>query len=470
MRAMALFAVIIYAIKISTTASMCVDKSNPFAGVKTCDEISDRCNEIEMRNMCPVTCGTCTTTRATRTLTECSDHLKEFKLNSNRKAKNCKGWKNYCRKNGKPAAKVNRLCPVTCNTCPCEDLAGKIPVFQQGKRTCKWLMKQETKKRDTLCERNKSPQEHCPETCQLCSSNPQRDALIDLYDKTQGVNWSNKKNWLTEKSECEWYGVFCDNQDSVYKLSLHENGLSGSIPSEVRKLPWLITLSLYENELSGSIPNEIGLLSRLETLSLGSNKLSGTIPSEIGQLTSLKSLDISNNEISGSIPSEIGKLTKSSELILTSNKLSGSMPSMIGQLTKLTLLSITFNELSGTIPNEIGRLTRLDNLYLGYNALTGSIPKEVEKLTKLEWCYLNYNKLSGSIPSEIGQPIELKRLKLNSNYLSGSIPNEIGQLTQLSELNLKGNNVSGRLNSRLCELPSLSYYADPPNECDNSSD
>ena len=109
-------------------------------------------------------------------------------------------------------------------------------------------------------------------------------------------------------------------------------------------------------------------------LSLWDNQLSGTIPTEIGSLTNLRYLGLSRNQLTGAIPAEIGNLTNLVELSLWDNQLSGTIPTEIGNLAKLEGLGLSNNELSGTIPTELGSLANLKWLYLGNNKLSGCIP------------------------------------------------------------------------------------------------
>ena len=46
----------------------------------------------------------------------------------------------------------------------------------------------------------------------------ERDALIALYNSTDGANWTDKTGWLGEAgTECSWFGVTCTNE-SVSRL------------------------------------------------------------------------------------------------------------------------------------------------------------------------------------------------------------------------------------------------------------
>ena len=38
-----------------------------------------------------------------------------------------------------------------------------------------------------------------------------RDALVALYNATDGENWTDSSNWLTEESLDSWFGVTTDN-------------------------------------------------------------------------------------------------------------------------------------------------------------------------------------------------------------------------------------------------------------------
>src|SRR5262245_52217116 len=68
---------------------------------------------------------------------------------------------------------------------------------------------------------------------------PERQALIDLYRATHGDDWKRNDGWLVDDkndfsvagTECDWYGISCDSDDShVESIDLHDNALTGSIP------------------------------------------------------------------------------------------------------------------------------------------------------------------------------------------------------------------------------------------------
>lgn len=259
----------------------------------------------------------------------------------------------------------------------------------------------------------------------------ERDALIALYNSSDGANWSNSSNWLgAVGTECTWYGVTCAG-GHVQHLNLAANQLNGSIPTELEYLSSLIILDLNSNLLSGSIPPELGNLPILEELWLHFNSLTGSIPPELGDLSSLKILSLRSNLLDGTLPVELGKLSSLVQLSLSANQLTGSIPQELGDLSNLLLLYLSNNQLSGSIPPELGNLSLLEVLFLNINQLTGSIPGELGSLSSLLQLRLQINRLSGSIPSTLGGLSNLERLYLYSNRLNGSIPTELENLSSL---------------------------------------
>ncbi len=111
------------------------------------------------------------------------------------------------------------------------------------------------------------------------------EALVALYNSTNGPNWIDHTNWLETNTPNDWLGVGAWS-GNVTILSLTENGLSGPLPVELVNLSSLTELTLDGNQLTGSIPVELANLSSLEILLLEANELTGAIPPELGGLTS----------------------------------------------------------------------------------------------------------------------------------------------------------------------------------------
>ncbi|MFL6248588.1 MAG: fibronectin type III domain-containing protein [Thermoanaerobaculia bacterium] len=321
----------------------------------------------------------------------------------------------------------------------------------------------------------------CAVSASAAIPSSERDALIAIYDSTNGPAWADRTNWLgAAGTECTWHGVGCDEtQSNVIDIDLDGNQLSGTLPSSIRNFTKLQSLLVGSNNLHGPLPSQIGELSELEKLygdaaqftgpiphsfsalkkltylGLRSNELSGPLPALLGDLTALEELYLENNKFTGAIPDDLAKLTNLKVLELTGNDLTGKIPASLASLTKLERLTLGDNELTGEIPPQLGNLTSLVTLRLGDNHLTGPIPPEIGQLHALEELYLPVNQLSGAIPAAIGGLSAIKRLDLRSNQFSGALPAELYQLTALEELQLSGNQFTGGISAQIANLANL---------------
>ena len=71
-----------------------------------------------------------------------------------------------------------------------------------------------------------------------------RVILAALYEATDGPNWTNSLNWLTDAPLEDWHGVDTDASGRVTRLYFRGNGLAGPIPSELGSLSSLRRLHL----------------------------------------------------------------------------------------------------------------------------------------------------------------------------------------------------------------------------------
>ncbi len=156
-----------------------------------------------------------------------------------------------------------------------------------------------------------------------------REALMALYNATDGPSWTDNTNWLSDAPIGEWFGVTTDEYGRVVELILNDNMLSGPIPAEVGNLTHLVILNLGDNQLRGAIPPAMGNLLGLWDLSLYSNQLTGQIPPELGTLSLLVNLFLLNNQLSGEIPPELGNLERLWSLWLSGNDFSGCIPTAL---------------------------------------------------------------------------------------------------------------------------------------------
>eukprot|EP00978_Attheya_sp_CCMP212_P030324 scaffold111055_cov52-Attheya_sp.AAC.3 len=73
-----------------------------------------------------------------------------------------------------------------------------------------------------------------------------------------------------------------------------------------------LKLSLTENVLTGTLPTELGNMADLNALEIHSNFLSQTIPTEIGNMKNLTLLDVTGNMLSGGVPPQVCQLRQGS--------------------------------------------------------------------------------------------------------------------------------------------------------------
>ncbi|CAL5402607.1 unnamed protein product [Camellia sinensis] len=336
------------------------------------------------------------------------------------------------------------------------------------------------------------------------------------------LKWKTNLNSLTDvlsswnssdQSPCNWFGIQCNPNGDVVKISLKSVDLQGALPSNLQPLKSLNTLIISSTNISGPIPKEFGEYRELGTLDISGNSISGQIPVEICSLRKLQSLSFNTNLLEGAIPSEIGNLSSLVNLMIYDNQLSdeipksigklsnleifraggnqnlkgvlpfeignctslvmlglaetsisGSLPSSLGTLQRIQTIAIYTAMLSGPIPEEIGNCTELQNLYLYQNSISGPIPRRIGELKNLRSLYLWQNTIVGTIPSELGSCSELVVMDLSENLLTGSIPTSLGTLSRIQELHLSVNQLSNAIPSELTNCTALTQL-----ELDNNN-
>ena len=319
-----------------------------------------------------------------------------------------------------------------------------------------------------------------------CAPLTDRDILVRLYEATDGPNWENNTNWLSEAPLNQWYGVTTNSGGRVRRLDLAFNGLHGVVPPELGGLSNLQVLHLptADRGLTGSIPPELGQLRQLERLDLGHNGLTGPIPPELGNASSLQVLSLENNHLTGAIPPELGRLTRLEELALQLNTLSGELPPVLGELTRLRYVRLHRNHLSGPVPASLLRvdlrrftfernlglcapgttrflswLGRMDDTNGGYcnTADAAALERLHETAGGAGWTrsdgWLAGQPLSdwhGVVTDSLGY---VRELDLSRNGLVGSLPLTLGDLSGLTSLRVGGNALSGPLPLSLTEIP-----------------
>lgn len=145
--------------------------------------------------------------------------------------------------------------------------------------------------------------------CDLVTDVPVSEcqALVALYHRTEGADWAQRTGWTEATAVGDWFGVGVTD-GHVRSLSLHGNGLAGSLPDELGDLSALQYLYLSHNQITGTIPSRLGELPDLRHLHLYRNRLGGPVPTELGGLANLRELKLGYNRLEGELPPSLTAL------------------------------------------------------------------------------------------------------------------------------------------------------------------
>ena len=329
------------------------------------------------------------------------------------------------------------------------------------------------------------------DNCVAEDSAEDRAVLVELYNATDGANWADNTNWLSDEPMREWHGVTTDDEGRVTEVILFRNQLTGGIPAELGNLSNLTGLVLATNQLTGEIPADLGNLSNLTGLTLSGNQLRGEIPADLGNLSNLTRLQLHSNLLTGELPQSLTGLTVLVTLSFHDNAglcapideafqtwlksvslVSGSSCAPMDSAEDRAVLVEFYNATDGAnwtdntnwlsdrpirewhgVSNDADG--RVSDLLLGRNELTGEIPTELGSLSNLTNLVLHANQLTGEIPTELGNLSNLTQLILHANQLTGEIPTELGNLSNLTFMFLNNNQLTGELPQSLTGLTML---------------
>ncbi|CAL9214366.1 unnamed protein product [Arabidopsis halleri] len=309
--------------------------------------------------------------------------------------------------------------------------------------------------------------------------------LLKLKSSFADSNLAVFDSWKmnSRTGPCSFTGVTCNSKGNVTEIDLSRQGLSGNFPFDlVCEIQSLEKLSLGFNSLSGIIPSNMRNCTNLKYLDLGNNLFSGTFP-EFSSLNQLQYLYLNNSAFSGvfpwkslrnatslvvlslgdnpfdataDFPVELVSLTKLSWLYLSNCSIAGKIPAAIGDLTELRNLEISDSSLTGEIPSEISKLTKLWQLELYNNSLTGKLPTGFGNLKNLTYLDASTNLLQGDL-SELRSLTNLVSLQMFENEFSGEIPMEFGEFKDLVNLSLYTNKLTGSLPQGLGSLADFDF-------------
>ena len=319
-----------------------------------------------------------------------------------------------------------------------------------------------------------------------------RAVLMALYHATDGPNWVNSENWLSDAPLGEWTGVYIEDYSgrveglelrAVYDSEaedLRPHGLKGSIPPELGRLARLRSLDLGGNNLSGPIPPELDRLARLEHLDLSGNDLSGPIPPEFGRLSNLRYLYLSDNNLSGPIPSELGMLSSLESLFLSGNDLSGAIPQSFLQIDELLRLHVEGNDrlcVPGT--SAFDAWLRKIGDFKDWDTFCNAADVEALKALYESTGGAGWTESSGWSGNEAVEAWHgvtadslgrVTALDLTRNGLAGRLPRDLGALADMTELRFGDNSaLTGRLPLTLIDLSLRTFHYSGTSLCASSA-
>ncbi len=140
----------------------------------------------------------------------------------------------------------------------------------------------------------------------------ERDALMALFNSTDGANWIDNTNWGSGNPVSTWFGIVVEDiagTDHVTELNMEFNNLVGTIPPEIGNLSEINRLIFWSNELTGIIPPALGNCLKMKVISLEDNNLSGGIPLELANWNQLEHFWLNDNNLSGDVTTIFSSFT-----------------------------------------------------------------------------------------------------------------------------------------------------------------
>lgn len=262
--------------------------------------------------------------------------------------------------------------------------------------------------------------------------NPERLALIKIYKALNGDNWTNKKNWCSDRPLEEWEGIWANGDMQVTRLVLNDDAyIDGIIPECLGDLTDLIYLSFENTNVYGKLPESIGKLNYLTQLYLRKCNLSGDLPATIENCTQLEYVDLGFNSFTGKIPSCLFQCKNLQRLWLNDNKFSILELEELPLCHDLLVLSLSNNEITSSLPENLFKIKNLRFFYASNNKLTGTIPHTMTDALNLEAIQLNHNNLEGELPAYTATKPKIGHINVSYNNLSGKIPTSYAYLSGL---------------------------------------
>jgi hypothetical protein len=309
--------------------------------------------------------------------------------------------------------------------------------------------------------------------------NSRTDSLIPDVDPISLAGWIKSDNWVTDSDKCTWYGITCNDANTVIEIDLHQNQMLGLFAPEIQLLgntlevldvtgnlflstdydngnSWMAKMTnlkkFYVAETSfgyDGIPVYLNGMISLEELDISNTFFNdGPIRADAFEgLTNLRYLDMSCNDYTSTIPSSITNLPNLEffyfeNVVFSGSGVTQSLNFLVGMPT-ITECWVDKTSLEGGIPSELGTVTSLASFSASECSLHGSIPSELGNLQAMSRIWLHGNALTGRIPTNLGQLEQLKFIQVEGNRLDGDIPDAMCSLTSLQSIGADCNAENG---------------------------
>ena len=206
------------------------------------------------------------------------------------------------------------------------------------------------------------------------------EALLDLYDDTNGWSRTNATNWDTDTNICTWNGIGCTSA------------------------PWSSTVT------------------RVTNIDLQSNNLVGTLPVSLSALDQIQYFYVHDNQLIWELPSERSTWTGILQFHVYDNQLIWELPSERSTWTNILEFHAGNNQLVWELPSERLTWTNMLQFFAGNNQLVWELPSERLTWTNIQYFYVHDNQLIWELPSERSTWTNIQKFEVDNNLIQGYVP------------------------------------------------
>ncbi|RZC70233.1 hypothetical protein C5167_033352 [Papaver somniferum] len=298
---------------------------------------------------------------------------------------------------------------------------------------------------------------------------------VDVMVELQKSLSSSKDLGWSDPDPCKWVDIYC-NENRVKRIQLKNSGLTGTLPSSLKKLTSLERLELQGNQISGDLPSLSGL-SSLQVVVVSNNKFSSIPLDFFSGLTSIQAIDLDGNPFtSWEIPDSFKSASTIVNFSANSANIVGKIPDFFDQNSFPALQSfhVANNNLEGGLPKSFAT-SSIQSLWLNGQAsatkLIGNI-SVLSNMKSLSQVWLQTNKFSGPLP-DFTNLSNLKELNLRDNLFTGPVPSSLTGLKSLQILSLTNNQLQGpvpEFDSSVkldLKVETNSFCKSTPGDCDH---